>query len=196
MNNEQLEFTENYYFGDKSIFNSSSKIAQDWFTLYATDKNSSTVREHAALNYLGYIKNPDKHGHDGWHPIRKKYVEVKPQYAHLDKNDKQVKLGGGGSFNDITHEKIKSIPKWDIVCSGFAEDKAIFIARFPAKYICEFLTTRLNRITNPKTRKSVRFGWNQYKDCKNLEILWFDNESADKFMSKGMYKLFHKLYNK
>jgi len=197
MNKEQQEFAENYYFGDKSIFNASPKIAQDWFTLYATDKNSSTVREHATLYHLGYIKNPDKHGYDGWHTIREKYVEVKPEYAHLDKDGKQNKLKGGGHFNDLTFDKIESIVEWDIVCSGFAEDKALFIARFPAKFICEFLTIKLtNKMYNPKTRKSVGFGWNKYKDCEDLEILWFDSENSAKFMSKRMYNFFYKLYTK
>lgn len=197
-NKEQLEFAENYFFGDKKLYEQSDAMCQQWFVSYVQDKNSSSIREEVTLYHLGYQKLDNKHGADGYHPDTKKYVEVKPQYLHPNKKGKFGKLTGGGTFNDLTIDKIKMLEKedWDILCSGFADDKMIFIARFSANDITNYLFDKLNKIIKkPKRRKSVSFGYNQYKDASNLKILWLDEDNAKKYMTKDMFSIFSKKYN-
>ena len=196
MTNDQLQYAENYFFGDKTLFDKSDKFAQEWFKSYYKDKSTGTLREEVTLHHLGYTKNQAKHGHDGYHNVRKKFVEVKPQYAHVCAiTNKQNKLSGGGSFNDITMAKIEVMSEWDVVCSGFAEDRVIFILRFPAEYIIPYLTTTLNKIIGiAERRKTISFNWHQYKDCKDLEIIWFDMTNSKKFISKSMYSFLDKKY--
>lgn len=189
LNKEQLDFAENYFFGDKAVFFNSAPIAQQWFVSYVQDKNSSTVREEVTLYHLGYVKFDKKHGADGKHPVTKKLAEVKPQYAHLDENGKQKKLNGGGTWNDITEEKLEAIKGYDVLCSGFAEDKCLFIVRFPAEVLIPFLSLRLSLI---KKRKTISFGWNKYKDSPDLEVCHFDEANAAKFMPKTFYKFLKK----
>jgi hypothetical protein len=91
--------------------------------------------------------------------------------------------------------KIEVMSEWDVVCSGFAEDRVIFILRFPAEYIIPYLTTTLNKIIGiAERRKTISFNWHQYKDCKDLEVIWFDMTRSEKFISKSMYSFLSKKY--
>jgi hypothetical protein len=182
---------KNYFFGDKKEFNKLTKVAQEIIETFLFDKNSSTLREELTLSVAGCKKIDKKQGADGYDSTRKKYVEVKPEYAHKNEKGKQKKLTGGGSFNDITLKKINDIKDWDILCSGFADDKCLFVVRFPANHITSDLEAKLlKKINNSTTRKSVRFGYKQYIDCPNLEILYFDENNSKKCMSKVMLQKF------
>lgn len=185
-----LEVAENYFFGDKSLYNQSCDLAKLLFPQYVEDKNSSTIREEIVLSHLGYIKEDKKHGPDGFHPERKCYVEVKPMFAHLDENGKQNYLTGGGTFNDLTFEKLEKVKDDDLVCAGFAEDKIIYIVRFPYKHILPYLSEKLkeNIAKNLKRQGTISFGYNLYKDCDQLEILHLDIGHIDRFTSKPMAK--------
>lgn len=191
LSNDALKFVENYFFGDKKQFKKMPKVAQEIIELFLSDKNSSTLREEVTLFVANYKKLDKKQGADGYNDERKKYAEVKPEYAHKNEKGKQKKLAGGGSFNDITFKKINEIKDWDMLCSGFANDKCVFVARFPAEFITSMLETKLSKkINNPTTRKSVRFGYKQYIDCPNLEILYFDKDNSKGCMSKAMFQKF------
>lgn len=193
LDKEILELAENYFFGDRSQYNALPRVAKLLFDAYFQDKNSSTLREALTLSHNGYEKVDKKQGPDGYHKIRKKFAEVKPQYAHIDEKNKQTKFSGGGTFNDMTFEKIKEIEDYDMLCSGFAQDKIIFIVRFPTKFIASYLHSNLTKIIDkPKRRKSIKFGYNAYINCPDLEILFFDEQNAKQFMSKDMYKMFCK----
>lgn len=201
---ETIDCAVNYLIGDRSIFNKESPLFQKTFVAYLADKNSSTLREAVTLRILNYKKIDKKHGADGIHPVTGKYVEVKPQYAHLTEDGKQNYLGGGGTFNDIHYDKVKSCAGWDMVCSGFAEDKLIYIVRFPFDYLAPTLQKFIDdKIESNKKKEegqtqgrfSTMFRYNQYVDCPDLEVVYFNKEHAQRFMSKKMYFAFNKKYN-
>lgn len=201
---ETIDCAINYLVGDRSIFNKESSLFQKTFVAYLADKNSSTLREAVTLRMCNYEKIEKKHGADGKHPVSGKFVEVKPQYAHVDEEGNQKKLGGGGTFNDIHYEKIEACAGWDMICSGFAEDKLIYVVRFPFDYLAPVLKTfvdekiqKNNEKQKGKThgRFSTMFGYKKYIDCPNLEILHFDKNNASRYMSKTMYNAFVKKYN-
>jgi hypothetical protein len=156
------------------------------------DKNSSTIREEVTLKRLGIPKLDFKHGADGYDENKKVHVEVKPSYAHINpKTKKQSRLGGGGTFNDLTDKKILELENWDLVCSGFAEDKCLFVIRFPAKQITPHLKQRLlKNIENKRGRVgTVGFGYKHFQDCKELELIHLDVENGERLMNKKFYKL-------
>ena len=199
-----IEIAIDYLLGDRNKYNNESEAYKEIFVAYLSDKNSSTLREALTLKMLGYDKIELKHGADGKHPKTGKFVEVKPQYAHIDKNGKQKKLGGGGTFNDIHYDKVKGCKGWDIVCSGFAEDKLVYIIRFPFNHLApvlkKFIDKKIEKNNNKKKGKtqgrfSTMFGYNKYIDCPDLEIIYFNETHAGKYMSKIMYNSFAKKYN-
>jgi len=194
----ELDFAHNYFFGDKSLFNAESDLCRKLFVSYVQDKNSSTIREEVTLKFLNIPKLPAKHGADGYDEFRNVYVEVKPCYAHINpKTKRQGRLGGGGTFNDLTEKKIKELETWHVVCSGFAEDKCLFVIRFPASQITPHLKARLQKnIENKRGRVgTVGFGYKHFETCNELEVLHFDKENGDRLMNKKFYKLLSEKMN-
>ena len=201
---ETIDCAVNYLIGDQSIFNKESELFKKTFTAYLADKNSSTLREAVTLRILSCDKIESKHGADGIDSKTGKFIEVKPSYAHLNKDGNQNCLGGGGSFNDITYKKVESCKGWDIVCSGFAEDKLIYIVRFPFDYLAPVLTNYINKkvesnkkITEGQTqgRFTALFGYNHYIDCPDLQSIHLNVNDGARFMNKKMCKAFSDKYN-
>ena len=102
---ELLQYKVNYAL-DKipKFLDYKDRIIYDLIHGTANDCNSSTYREEITLHQCGYENSSGKLGEDGIVPGSKRLVEVKPQNA----TDRE-KLGGGGSFSDLTHEKLKNI---------------------------------------------------------------------------------------
>jgi hypothetical protein len=199
-----VDCTVNYLIGDRSTFNKESSLFQNLFVAYLTDKNSSTLREAATLKICNVFKIDKKHGADGKNPVTGNYVEVKPEYAHLN-NGKQTKLCGGGTFNDIHFEKVKGCKGWELVVSGFAEDKLIFVFRFPFDFLAPTLNSFIERKIESNKKKgkdqtqgrfSTKFGFSKYYNCPDLEIIYFNREHGHKFMSKKYFKYFSEKYDR
>lgn len=186
--------------GNTSILEKESLFCRELFSQYFSDANSSTIRELITLSIAGYDKIDTKHGADGVHQTTKKLVECKPQFIDKVKNGKRKCFGGGGFFNDYTYTKIEQcvFDDYDVLTSGFADQKIIFLCRFPYKYISEYLTHKLDKklLENEKrakngkqaSRPSISFSFTQYKNCPNLEVLLLDKD-ANQYLSKENFKL-------
>ena len=74
----------------------------DILFLYATDVNSSTLRELITLLKAGYKPQPKgtKLGYNGW-TLAEVPCEVKPVNVRSESNKK---LNGGGNFSDFTYD--------------------------------------------------------------------------------------------
>lgn len=197
MTKELIELITNFLFGDKSLYYSADPRLQELLQIYVQDKNSSTVREFITLNYIGIEKIDKKQGPDGFDVKRNKYVEVKPSYAHINKKtNRQSRLGAGGNFNDVTEQKLLDILGWDMVCSGFANNKCIYIIRFPVKHIVPHLQQELRKnISKNYVRPgTVSFGFKHFKDCGEWEILYLDPDHKQ-YLNRNFYKLIQEKLN-
>jgi len=156
----------------------------------ANDCNSSTFREEITLHQCNYENSPGKLGEDGFVPISKRPIEVKPQNVTLGK-----KLGGGGQFTDFTHSRIKKYTDNNVlmVVSGFFDGKLKFIVEFDftspifLNHITEKVTKALPDGDIPgKYCRSAGFGWNQWKDSDNLKLNYLSNNINETMLSKPL----------
>lgn len=189
LSDRALECCINYLTGDKSILNKESSMCKEFALGWLNDKSSRTLHEAVSLKLAGYEKLDKKHGADGIDPKTKMLVECKPQFAYTDSEGKQAKLGGGGTFNDITFEKIKVIESWKILCSGFSDEGLVFLLEFPMNIIIPILEKKLaKKADNPKTRKSVNIRYTDYINNEKVVVHYLNKEIAPKYMSKTFYK--------
>jgi hypothetical protein len=131
---KNLNIITQYFLGNTEPFDS---MDDDWKNLmlaYATDNNSSTVREAVTLHYLKYTSYTEKHGADGFDPTTNRQKEVKPKYVELGK-----KISSSGNFNDMTMDLLEQKKDYDIVCSLFAGYRLAYIVEFPISVIYEHL---------------------------------------------------------
>lgn len=131
---KNLNIITQYFLGNTELFD---RMDDDWKNLmlaYATDNNSSTIREAVTLHFLNYTSYTEKHGADGFDPKTNRQKEVKPKYVEFGK-----KIGSSGNFNDMTMELLEEKKDYDIICSLFAGDKLAYIVEFPISVIYEHL---------------------------------------------------------
>jgi len=169
MNN--VKMAAEYFTGNLTAFNQKDDDYKNLFLAYATDANSSTIRELATLYLLGYDFNLEKHGHDGVDSKTGKLKEVKPRYIKAGD-----KLGSSGNFNDMTLDLLETKEDYDVICSMFTEDKLIYVVEFPFSAIYE----RIKKpILEAKLGKRVvcHFRYNDY-NINELVVHYFDAEAA------------------
>ena len=155
----------------------------------ANDCNSSTFREEITLHQCGYENSPGKLGEDGFVPISKRPIEVKPQNATDGK-----KLGGGGQFTDFTHERIKKYTDNNIlmVVSGFFNGKIKFIVEFDftspifRNHIINKVNTGSLLEDGTTRQRTASFGWNQWKDSNNIKLNYL-SDNVDETMFTGPF---------
>lgn len=162
LSNKNLEIITQYFLGNTALFDA---MDDDWKNLmlsYATDNNSSTIREAVTLHYLKYQSYSEKHGADGFDPVTNRQKEVKPKYVEFGK-----KMSSTGNFNDMTLPLLESKKDLDIVCSLFAGSRLVYIVEFPISVIYEHLK---KPIVNAKLGKRVVCPFN-YKHYDSDELV-------------------------
>jgi hypothetical protein len=182
LSKHNLELFTNFFLGNTEELDKKDDDFKNLFLSYASDNNSSTIRELVTMYYLGYDSFSQKHGADGIDKSTGSLKEVKPKYLSLGK-----KLSGSGNFNDMTLELLEKKKDFDIICSLFYETKLVYIIEFPLSEIYEKLKIP---IINAKLGKRVvcHFGWNDYKNA-NLKIHYLNEELISTCLSKGYTKL-------
>jgi hypothetical protein len=186
-----LQYKVNYAL-DKvpKILDHKDKIIYDLIHDSANDCNSSTFREEITLHQCGYENSPGKLGEDGFVPISKRPVEVKPQNATDGK-----KLGGNGQFTDFTHSRNKKYTESNIlmVVSGFFNGKLKFIVEFDfispifLNHITEKVIKALPDGDTPGNYcRSAGFGWNHWKDANNLKLNYLSDNIDETMFTKPL----------
>lgn len=191
ISSENIKIASDFFRGNTEAFDKMDSNYRNLFMAYATDNNSSSLRELVTLDILGYKPNYVKHGHDGVNETTGRLIEVKPKYVELGK-----KVGNSGNFNDMTMELLESKKDFIIVCSLFSGNRIIYIVEFPISVIFESLK---KPIIEAKVGKRVVCGFN-YKnyDCDELIIHYFDSQSAmqNRCLSKPHLEMLLKRYKK
>jgi len=183
----------------------------DLLTIYFNDVNSSALREWLTLRLAGYQVTEGKLGYNGYRLVgpesqRHRIVcEVKPQNVNC--NSKR-KLNGGGNFSDYTPERFikdqQNQPQ--ILVSGFAKGRLLYILEFPWRCIEEHLEHKLserfpgwNSMQSGKQTwqresgdylRSASFSFRHYQNCEDIKIHFCDveNSLAQECLTKPFYR--------
>ena len=182
LSKHNLELFTNFFLGNTEELDKKDDDFKNLFLTFASDNNSSTIRELVTLYYLGYDSFSQKHGADGIDKSTGRLKEVKPRYLSTGS-----KLSGSGNFNDMTLELLEKKKDFDIICSLFYETKLVYIIEFPLSEIYEKLK---EPIVNAKLGKRVvcHFGYNDYKNA-DLKIHYLNEELISVCLSKGHIEL-------
>ena len=186
-----IKLAADYFIGNTKDFDKKDDDYKNILTAYATDTNSSSLREAVTLYLLGYESNSKKHGHDGTDINSGKLKEVKPRSIRTGE-----KVGHSGNFNDMTLELLEKKSKYDVICSLFVDNKLVYIVEFPFSVIFEKIK---KPIVTAKVGKRVvcGFGYKDY-DCDELVVHYFDKHTATQknCLSKKHFKLLDTKNNK
>lgn len=169
----------------------------DLLTGYINDKNSSSIRELIIVSLAGYTHNDAKIGYNGYKqssgiggkPIS---CEVKPKNINTEDNKirkSKSRHNGHGNFTDYTHKRLaKDLKeKPNMLVAGFVDGELIFILEFPFnhKNFVIHLKKQLKR-RFPRGDKlgeflrSANFSFEDYKNCKDLKLVYLNKESLNK----------------
>lgn len=190
LSNQNLHIATEYFLGNTSLLDKKDADYRNLFLTYASDNNSSTLREAITMHYLGYTQYADKHGADGFDSKTGRKKEVKPRFVDGSK------ISTSGNFNDMTMELLEKKKDLDVICSLFSKDRLIYIVEFPLTVIYEKLK---QPIVNAKLGKRVvcPFSYTNY-DSDELVIHYLDKENmiAHDCLSKKHRIMLESRYNK
>lgn len=189
LSKENLELFTQFFLGNTKNVDKMPPMFKNLFLAYASDNNSSTIREAVTLHYLGYEQYTAKHGADGIDNKTGRLKEVKPRYLV-----EGTKLSNSGNFNDMTLELLEKKKDFDIICSLFCGTKLVYIVEFPMDAIYERLK---EPIVNAKVGKRVvcHFGYKDYSNS-NLIVHYLNEDLLPMCVSKGHQALLESKHDK
>ena len=183
-----LKLATNYFMGDDSLFLEKDDDFKNLFLSYATDNNSSTIRELSTMYYLNYTSFHEKLGADGIDENTKKLKEVKPRAVS------NKRIGSSGNFNDMTSELLEKKKDYDIICSLFQNSRFVYIVEFPMSVIYEKIKLP---IVNAKAGKRVvcSFSYKDYDDDK-LIVHYLNKDLLSSSVPKNHAKMLIEKYDR
>lgn len=192
---DDLEIATQYFLGNTAAVDALGPTFKRWFLAYASDNNSSSIREAITLHYLGYTQNSAKHGADGVNPMTNQEVEVKPKYIAEGK----TLSSSVGNFNDMSLELLEKKKDYSIIGSLFSPNRLIYVVEFPMSSIYGVLEKQIleKMAGKPGKRVVCPFSYNHY-DNNLLKVHYYDEETAKatKILSKPHQEMLNKHYAK
>ena len=181
LSENNLKIATEFFIGDTTNFDKKDDDYKNLFRAYASDKNSSSIREAVTLSFLGYERYKLKHGADGVDKTTGRQKEVKPRYFYS--GGKKVNIGG--NFNDMTMELLDKKKEFDIICSVFVDDRLILVVEFPISVIFEKLKKPIIKATlgNKATlgkRVVCNFSNTSFQDSSEMVIHRYDADFINK----------------
>lgn len=164
--------------------------------VYATDKNSSTLRELITVTLSGYRPILGKLGYNGERGGIN--CEAKPRNIETTSSRKH---NGGGNYSDLTYDRLDKYKKENpnTLVSGFVDGRLIFILEFPFAYsgFCARLKEQLDNrfhghIETGLYLRSASFSHRNYQDCPQLALNYLSKELLNKYsqsFTRGFYRL-------
>lgn len=171
LSNNNLEIATQYFLGNTKALDAKDDDYKNLFLTFATDNNSSTVREQVTLHYLGYQPYQEKHGADGIDVKTSRQKEVKPKFLH------NGTLGNSGNFNDLTLELLEKKKDYDMVCSLFYQSHLVYIVEFPIAVIFEKLKKPINKAKLGR-RVVCHFNYIDY-NTDELHVHYYNKKVVD-----------------
>ncbi|MEO0210790.1 MAG: hypothetical protein ABIN66_02910 [candidate division WOR-3 bacterium] len=162
-----------------------AEALEELIALYAQDKNSSTLRELITLSIAGYRPHGGKLGFNGENEHGP--AEVKPKNIESSSDNK---LNGGGNFTDLTYQRFEKYlaANLTMLVSGFIDGNLIHVLGFPfgCSDFAEHLKAKLDKFFGGehqpgKYLRSAEFSFRHYKNCKDLRVIYFNEELIDKY---------------
>lgn len=103
-------------------------VLEELLTLYANDRNSSTLREWAVLQISGCQPRTSKIGYNGYRGDMP--YEVKPRNVMSSENKR---LNGGGNFTDFTYERLEKYLQdgVHVLVAGFVDGNLVYVLEVP-----------------------------------------------------------------
>ena len=169
-------------------------VAEELFSIYMHDPNSSTLREEITIAVAGCKSLEGKLGRDciGVDGVEK---EVKP------KNYTKKATNGGGCFNDYTRSRFKkdSAVNLPMIQSLFVDGLLHYVVEFPYSAIKDRLDEQVTRICEEEGNRYVRSASWTYKhwiDCPELKVHYINKNLIREGHVKGNQKVVGPLYEK
>lgn len=188
LSRKNLELVTKFFLGNRKCFDKKDEEYKNLLLTYATDNNSSTLRELATMNYLKYKSFPEKLGPDGIDLETGILKEVKPKTIKTEK-----KSASSGNFNDMTLDLLEKKKDYDIICSLFKDSRFVYIVEFPMSSIYEKLKQPILKAKAGK-RVVCSFSYRDY-DPDVLKVHYLNEELIHTSVSKNHAKLLIELYD-
>lgn len=177
------------------------ELVTDLLNLNLTDPNFSSLAESIPIDLGGYKKYDEKHGYDGYigesYEKAEEYLEMKPEKT----SSSSKKLSGAGGYADYTEKRLeddKSLgSRLKLGIPGFVNGQLIYFFKVPYthKPFINHIEQRTSYLINKGKRVLPTFGYNHYKDCKDIELVYLreDIQNYKDYMSKPFYDFLIKL---
>ena len=188
LSEKNLKLVTNFFMGSDREFNKKDDDYKNLFLSYATDNNSSTLRELSTMHYLGYKSFTEKQGPDGIDEKTGRLKEVKPKTIYDNK-----KAGGSGNFNDMTIELLDKKKDLDVICSLFKDSKFVYIVEFPLSLIYKKMKDRIKKAKKGK-RVVCSFSYKDY-ESNELIVHYINQDLLETSVSKNHAKMLIQKYN-
>lgn len=168
------------------------KCFADILHRYATDVNSSTLRELFTLFKAGCKPTPGKLGYNGEDSDGRRY-DVKPINIRSGSGNK---LNGGGNFSDFTYERLERYLKDGVIMlvSGFVDGRLLYILKFPFSYLEGEIRRQLDRFFQIPRRpgqylRSASFSFKHYKESPDLRVIYRvpNLDNSRQFLTKDLF---------
>lgn len=160
------------------------------------------------VTMAGYIHRPNRFGFDGFDDVRGTYCEVKSSSKIINKDllrkfiEGEVTqrsefidnpIDGRGVFSLFTNDAYQRYMSEEVrmLISAYVNGVLMFIVEFPFKHPTFRHHIRRMLDSDKSTRaKTISFGFNQYKDCKDAKLLYLTPEVNRRILKGACTKHF------
>lgn len=147
------------------------------------------------ITTAGYIHNKTRFGFDGYDEVNNVFCEAKSSnliinkeaIVKLDSDNKIIgnRIDGRGIFSLFTHKSYNRYSSCDVnmLISSYINGVLMFIIEFPfndttfKNHIKTSLDKKLPNRDESEKSKTISFGYNQYKDCKDAKLVYFTKKN-------------------
>lgn len=172
-----------------------SQLKEHFLKLLKYVIGSSTgynIKEEFVANVLNLKHSKEIGGPDAHDSINQPW-EIKTNFVAMGGSNT---IKAGGTFNDITEEKIKQISKYKMAVGIFVDHYLLAIATFPGSWspFIQRIEKEYRLSSQKKGRVCASFHYNDWRDCPDLEwAVLPDIKSLLSFKNKMTQKMFDDL---